>query len=137
METDIDNLNIYDLLKFCSKTKLCHKLLGFTQKFQPSVNISEKKVTEKGVSAFLKEISKKTDKSIEIKELEEKVTEENIPRNPMLAVISFLECFTNRCEDGRIVCSKQTLLGKSFLKFVLLNPSSHFKNIVSEARAVS
>lgn len=54
----------------------------------------------------------------------------------MLAIVAFLETLTNRCEDGRVICSKQNTIGKGYLKFLLLNPSSHFKEIVSEARAV-
>lgn len=106
-------------------------------KYQPSVNVNPPAKQEIGVKAFLKEISNKN-KPIEQPEVEEvkEAQTEDIPRNPMLGVVAFLETLTNRCEDGRVVCSKQSIIGKGTLKFLLLNPSSHFKDIVSETRAV-
>lgn len=54
--------------------------------------------------------------------------------NPILIVTSFIESLTNHCEDGRIICCRQTTVGKGTLKFLLLNPASHFEDIVKEAR---
>lgn len=104
---------------------------------QVAVNIHEnKKPVKTGVAAFLKEISK-DNKLQETETVSEKEpVAEDVPRNPMLVVIGFLEALTNKCEDGRVVCIKQTTVGKGFLKFLLLNPASHFSKIVSDARSV-
>jgi len=48
--------------------------------------------------------------------------------------MAFIESLTSRCEDGRIVCSRQTLVSKGVLKFLLLNPAIHFKEVVDKAR---
>jgi chromosome transmission fidelity protein 1 len=48
--------------------------------------------------------------------------------------MAFIESLTNHCEDGRIVCSRQAFVSKGTLKFLLLNPAVHFKEIVDKAR---
>lgn len=57
-----------------------------------------------------------------------------ISNNPLTPVMAFIESLTNHCEDGRIVCSRQTLVSKGLLKFLLLNPAIHFKEVVDKAR---
>lgn len=48
--------------------------------------------------------------------------------------MAFIESLTNYCEDGRIICTTQTFVSKGVLKFLLLNPAVHFKEIVDKAR---
>lgn len=48
--------------------------------------------------------------------------------------MAFIESLTNYCEDGRIVSTTQALVSKGVLKFLLLNPAIHFKEIVDKAR---
>lgn len=54
--------------------------------------------------------------------------------NVILSVIAFIESLTNHCEDGRIICTRQSTVGRGSLKFLLLNPAAHFREIVKEAR---
>lgn len=56
--------------------------------------------------------------------------------NPLTPVLAFIEALTNDCKDGRIVCTRQTLVSKGVLKFLLLNPATYFKEIVDKARFV-
>lgn len=48
--------------------------------------------------------------------------------------MSFIESLTNSTEDGRILCTRQAFVSKGVLKFLLLNPAVHFKEIVDKAR---
>jgi len=48
--------------------------------------------------------------------------------------MAFIESLTNYCEDGRIICTTQSFVSKGVLKFLLLNPAVHFKEIVDKAR---
>jgi len=57
-----------------------------------------------------------------------------ISTNPLTPVMAFIESLTNHCEDGRIVCTRQAFVSKGVLKFLLLNPAVHFKDIVDKAR---
>lgn len=49
----------------------------------------------------------------------------------------FINSLTNHSEDGRFVCTTQSIIGKGVLKFLLLNPAVHFKEIVEKARHVN
>lgn len=57
-----------------------------------------------------------------------------LSNNPLLSVLGFMEALTNHCSDGRVVCSRKATVGCGTLKFLLLNPASHFSSIVKEAR---
>ena len=56
--------------------------------------------------------------------------------SPLMLIESFLAALTNADKDGRIVVGKKGSLSTSSLKFLLLNPSTHFTAIVQEARSV-
>lgn len=60
-----------------------------------------------------------------------------IEGNPLLAVLGFLESLTNHYDDGRIVCSRAKTIRESYIKFLLLNPATHFTDVVKEARYVA
>jgi len=59
-----------------------------------------------------------------------------ISNNPLTPVMAFIESLTNYCEDGRIICTTQAFVSKGVLKFLLLNPAVHFKEIVDKARLI-
>nr|CAD7598697.1 unnamed protein product [Timema genevievae] len=141
LSAEIDNLNIYKLLHFCQKSKIAQKLRGYTERYQPSVNINPPSTVQRketGIRAFLKEISSKNNINTLPSEQDSAhpAYTETISANPLLSVLSFLESLTNHSEDGRIVCSRQTTVGKGSVKFLLLNPAAHFSDVVKEARSV-
>nr|CAD7424152.1 unnamed protein product [Timema monikensis] len=141
LSAEIDNLNIYKLLRFCQKSKIAQKLRGYTERYQPSVNLNPPSTVQKketGIRAFLKEISSKNNINTLPNEQDSAYPAytETISANPLLSVLSFLESLTNHSEDGRIVCSRQTTVGKGSVKFLLLNPAAHFSDVVKEARSV-
>ncbi|XP_062509848.1 ATP-dependent DNA helicase DDX11-like [Corticium candelabrum] len=51
-------------------------------------------------------------------------------------VKNFLESLTSSDHDGRIIVTKSIALAASSLKFLLLNPSTHFSDLVRECRAI-
>ena len=51
-------------------------------------------------------------------------------------VKNFVESLTSTDRDGRIVVTKSATLGASSLKFLLLNPSLHFADLVQECRSI-
>lgn len=55
---EIDTINLFKVLEFVGKSKIVHKLKGYVEKYKPAVVIHKKK-EEKGVSAFLKNLSSK------------------------------------------------------------------------------
>lgn len=96
----------------------------------------------KGIKDFLSKI--KAEKSgIMNKDLteNEKVKVDDIPKvphssNPVQAVISFLESLTYSYEDGRILFKRNDVKYACKLQFLLLNSSSHFSDVVKEARSI-
>lgn len=130
--TEINSINLFKLVEFCELSKLSHKLHNFSEKYQTTVTIHPIKKQQSGLEMFLTKLSKIVPENGEEKE----EPEEFITTNPMVIVIAFIECLTNSCKDGRILTNIETTVGKSSLKFVLLNPASHFEDIVKEAKSV-
>lgn len=93
----------------------------------------------KGVKEFLASLQNKTKnggKNIAGAVTAPQTNIKEIPSNPLLAVISFLESLTYTYDDGRIHIQKSENRSQSKLQFLLLNPSIHFKEIVEDARSV-
>lgn len=93
----------------------------------------KKEPPTKGVKEFLaslKSNAKQADTG------EPKQTKE-VPSNPLLAVISFLESLTYTYDDGRILVQRNENRSQSKLQFLLLNPAIHFAEIVKDARSVN
>lgn len=131
----IDNYNMYKLVKFCKDSKIAQKLHGFAMKY-PQVEHEKKATPLKGLKDFLQSIENKQKNKVEV--ITEPDTKANIlvPTNSMLAVISLLESLTYAYEDGRILIDKKEDASQSRLQFLMLNPAMHFKEIVAEARSV-
>ncbi|XP_021933898.1 ATP-dependent DNA helicase DDX11 isoform X2 [Zootermopsis nevadensis] len=140
LSAEIDNMNLYKLVKFCDSSKIAQKLHGFAERYHPAVAVNsaiKREQEKKGIMAFLREISvgnvsaPKQDTAPAAS-----APEPILSNNPLLSVLGFMEALTNHCSDGRVVCSRKATVGCGTLKFLLLNPASHFSSIVKEARAV-
>ncbi|XP_015179971.1 PREDICTED: probable ATP-dependent RNA helicase DDX11 [Polistes dominula] len=132
--TDIDTLNIFDLISFVKKSKLINKLRGFIEQYGNDIKIHENNKTKTGITQFLKSISNvNKEENVESTEV---VQNEEETSSPLTLILSFLECLENNCADGRIIVIPGPTIGKGILKFLLLNPAAHFHDVVTEARAV-
>ena len=128
--------NIFELLRFITRTKLVHKLRGYTDKYESGVviNTDTKNEKEMGISAFLNSLesqkskSKKTEEVVEVKKENEK-SENEVRSNPLMSIVSFLECLKTNGTDGRIFLLPGATFGQSTLKFILLNPASYFSDV--------
>ncbi|KAK7604095.1 hypothetical protein V9T40_004368 [Parthenolecanium corni] len=136
---EIDNFNLFKILNFCKRSKLTHKLQGFVEKVPPVSTTTQNK-PESGLKNFLQNISNTKNK---VAEADAKAIASPSPFTPteqsnnvILPVIAFIESLTNHCEDGRIICTRQSTVGRGSLKFLLLNPAAHFQEIVKETRSV-
>ncbi|XP_075236067.1 ATP-dependent DNA helicase DDX11 [Lycorma delicatula] len=135
----IDNYNFYKLLIFCKNSRLSQKMQGYVvrTKFSKDEKCQDIK-NETGVKAFLKQIQSNNKKVHVVEKSEEKHEEkETVTVNSLPGLLSFLECLTNPSEDGRIICTYNNAKNcGGCIKFLLLNSSSHFKDIVQQARSV-
>lgn len=128
--TEIDTVNIFKLLEFVKASKLIHKLQGFVEQYGNSITINEKKIKKSGVTEFLNSIKSNDTPSQETASVAEVPSNnEEQTSNPLMAILSFLECLKSSCMDGRICVLPGATVGQGILKFLLLNPAAHFHDI--------
>ncbi|XP_076257431.1 putative ATP-dependent DNA helicase DDX11-like protein 8 isoform X1 [Rhynchophorus ferrugineus] len=128
----IEQYNFFNLVKFCKNSKITQKIRSYSLKYSIENEMTKKKIVKKGVKDFLNSISSK---GVPEENKDEKATFP-MPNNPLLPVVSFLDTLNYSHTDGRILVSKTADKQSSKLQFLLLNPSSNFTDIVSEARSV-
>ncbi|XP_012276838.1 ATP-dependent DNA helicase DDX11 isoform X2 [Orussus abietinus] len=133
---EIDTINIFELLLFVKNSKLPHKLQGYIEKYSSDLKTNDKKPEKSGILAYLDTLRIKSTALEEIPVNEEEKSEEDLTSNPLLLIISFLECLKSSSMDGRINFTPGATIGQSAFKYFLLNPAAHFQDIVTDARAV-
>lgn len=143
-DSGFDNINLFKILQYCRKSQISKKLNGFVEKYPNNeVAIATEKTEERhlGITGFLKEITQ----NVEISNLTAETQKTNtskgneeaiVMRSPLMHIEGFISSLTNADKDGRIVLTKQPLLSNCTLKFLLMNPAVHFKDLLSEARSV-
>lgn len=125
--TEIDTLNIFDLINFVKKSKLIHKLRGFIEQYGNDIKIQESNKNTSGITQFLKSISNvNKEENMISPEVIQNADETN---SPLTLILSFLECLENNCADGRIIVIPGPTIGQGILKFLLLNPAAHFHDV--------
>lgn len=117
-------------MEFVKTSKLIHKLQGFVEQYGNSIKIHEQKIKKSGITEFLDSIKNKNTSSLgtsnttEISDNNEEQTS-----NPLMVILNFLECLKSRCVDGRICILPAATIGQGIIKFLLLNPATHFHDI--------
>ena len=104
----VDQINLYKLMRYLQASKLARKVEGYT------VNAEEQ----------------------ESKAKSKMESEDKVSTTPVLThVQSFLQTLTNPAAEGRFFYEKD---GKDeiSIKYMLLDPTHHFREIVEDARAV-
>lgn len=108
--TKFINLNFIKILRFCEETQLEKKLNGFNEKYY----------------------SNKQDENSE--QTKTKNSDQVVLKSPILQILQLLKVFTTPYFDGRIMLTVEPQ--RSSLKFLLLNPSVCFSEILASARSV-
>jgi len=129
----IENLNLYQILDYCEKSRIARKLHGFSQKqkryqVENTSENSSKKVSS-GTTAFLAKMKGKT---IEIEPNNSLNSNSNqdiqIHGSPLYLIKEFFKALINTSSNGRIITNyDKNSIGMSSIKYILLNPGSHFK----------
>ena len=104
----VDQINLYKLMRYLQDSKLARKVEGYT------VHAEEQESTSRFRTG----------------------REAHVSTTPVLTHIqSFLQTLTNPAAEGRFFYEKDEKNDVS-LKYMLLDPTHHFKEIVEDARAV-
>ncbi|XP_013190361.1 ATP-dependent DNA helicase DDX11 [Amyelois transitella] len=158
VKAEIDHMNFRPLIDFCRKTRLAPKLHSFSMRYNQEVLESEmlkEECKKTSFQAFMENIKKKKAGEIvqpvaeEKKEVKEKVmlkgnqeskANKEIPSDisagtGLYQVMEFLELLCDRSENGRVLVQKGDNQGGS-LKYLLLNPTGHFSDVIKQCRSV-
>ena len=136
--SQIYNLDLLKLIKYCNVSQICHKLNGFVEKYKGCEDENAAPV-KTGVSAFLSSINKKGDQGdSKAKEAPAAVTDENRPPviNSLQPLVEVLSCLCLDHGEARMVVTSGPRLQEASLRFLLLDPANQFRQIVTEAHSV-
>lgn len=141
-ETSIYNHNLVDLLKFCDQTHFAAKVHGFArifEKLQAEEKLAEslKQTATKSLLLELQEKSKKkSSKAIEVEEENQENMEAPSQPNVLRIFLQFLECLLQRHDGGRLLVTFDETTQVSSMRFLLLDPSSPFADIIKDCRSI-
>nr|XP_026690790.1 ATP-dependent DNA helicase DDX11 isoform X2 [Ciona intestinalis] len=129
-KSKIDNINFFKLLRYCERSKISRKLGGFVEKFETDgiVPIITKK--ESSMTTFLKDIKNPVVPSVPSSKPNENVS----MSSPLMHIESLFAALSSANQDGRVVMTHDD--SGPAVKYLLLNPASHFQQILEECRAL-
>ncbi|XP_030893267.1 ATP-dependent DNA helicase DDX11 isoform X4 [Leptonychotes weddellii] len=134
-ESQIDNINLFKVRRYCERSMVSRKLFGFTERYGTVLAPSRKQPKLAGFQHFLQSLQP-TVTQTSVTPVEEGEARVPRPASPLMHIESFLAALTTANQDGRVILSRQGSLSQSSLKFLLLNPAVHFAQVVKECRAV-
>lgn len=107
----LDNLNLFNIITYLEKSKLSQKLHGFNDYLQKEKNSFHENFDDPNFVS--KHISS------------------------MSIIESFLKCLTSSEKEGRVVIDAKTdEISSCCLKYLLLDPSKEFQNVMDEAHSI-
>ncbi|KAM6214498.1 ATP-dependent DNA helicase DDX11 isoform 2-T2 [Rhynchocyon petersi] len=133
--SQIDNINLFKVQRYCEKSMVSRKLFGFTERYGTVLSLTREPSKLTGFQHFLQSLQPGVTAAppAPVEEGEHRVLQ---PSSPLMHIEGFLAALTTANQDGRILVSRQGSLSQSSLKFLLLNPAVHFAQVVKECRAV-
>lgn len=135
-EGEFFNLDLFELLSFCEKSRLAQKVHGLAQ--QMARNVEPIVEAPKSLLKVLEERQQQHSKKATLAEGTAKVVvlSNANPREfvsqALRNVLQFLESFLEKVSDGRILIEAGVKM-----KYLLLNCNAHFQDILSECRSVN
>ncbi|XP_021100925.1 ATP-dependent DNA helicase DDX11 isoform X2 [Heterocephalus glaber] len=134
-ESQVDNINLFKVQRYCEKSKVSRKLCGFTERYGAVLPPPQQQSRLAGLQHFLQSLQPSTTEA-PAAPLEEAEPGAVRAASPLMHIEGFLSALTTANQDGRVILSRQGSLSQSSLKFLLLNPAVHFAQVVKECRAV-
>ncbi|KAE8613577.1 hypothetical protein XENTR_v10007766 [Xenopus tropicalis] len=137
--SQIDNINLFKIQRYCTKSMISRKLSGFVEKFKGTETCLANKESQKaGLQQFLQDLSQKSRHTVGAPEgaLEDAENGQLRTASPLMQIEGFLSALTNANQDGRVILHMQGTVAQSSLKFLMLNPAVHFAEVLKECRSV-
>ncbi|XP_032500262.1 ATP-dependent DNA helicase DDX11 isoform X1 [Phocoena sinus] len=134
-QSQIDNINLFKVKRYCEKSMVSRKLFGFTERYGAVLAPSREQPKLSGFQHFLQSLQPGVT-AAPAAPAEEGEDRAPRPASPLMHIEGFLAALTTANQDGRVILSRQGSLSQSSLKFLLLNPAVHFAQVVKECRAV-
>ncbi|XP_056373803.1 ATP-dependent DNA helicase DDX11 isoform X3 [Hyla sarda] len=134
--SQVDNINLFKVHRYCTKSMIGRKLFGFTEKFGGTAVIIPAKEAPKsgGLQQFLQNLNQKSQGEGAADGLQENGPARSA--SPLMQIESFLFALTNANKDGRVLVQLQGTVAQSSLKFLMLNPAVHFAQVLKDCRSV-
>ncbi|XP_040201179.1 ATP-dependent DNA helicase DDX11 isoform X2 [Rana temporaria] len=134
--SQVDNINLFKVQRYCVRSMISRKLFGFMEKFQGlEVGIPIKENQKPGgFQQFLQNLNQKGQAG----EILDERSEIGQPRiaSPLMQIEGLLSALTNANQDGRVIIQLQGTVAQSSLKFLMLNPAVHFAEVLKECRSI-
>ncbi|XP_044533725.1 ATP-dependent DNA helicase DDX11 isoform X1 [Gracilinanus agilis] len=136
-QSQIDNINLFKVQRYFEKSMVSRKLFGFTKEYGGVSILSPSKEQSRlaGFQHFLESLQPGTGAAPSSPSREDESRPPELG-SPLMQIESFLAALTTSNQDGRVIVSRHGSLSQSSLRFLLLNPSVHFAQVVKECRAV-
>ncbi|XP_075408332.1 ATP-dependent DNA helicase DDX11 isoform X1 [Tenrec ecaudatus] len=131
-QSQIDNINLFKVQRYCDKSRVSRKLFGFTERHGVILASSREHPRLTGFQRFMQGLQPQANDD----PVQEGEARGSQPASPLMHIEGFLAALTTANQDGRVILSRQGTLSQSSLKFLLLNPAVHFAQVVKECRAV-
>ncbi|XP_050774186.1 ATP-dependent DNA helicase DDX11 isoform X2 [Gopherus flavomarginatus] len=136
-QSQIDNINLFKVQRYCEKSLISRKLFGFVERYGATSVVKTNKEKQKmaGLQNFLLTLHQGPDKAaiqchpVEVEDGQPKMA------SPLMQIEGFLSALTSANQDGRVILNRQGTIAQSSLKFLLLNPAVHFAKVLKECRA--
>lgn len=151
-DLNIPYSNLSEIVRFCEDTRLAQKVHGLALRYGTEEVVLAPVKAKETPASYLKRLAElKTSKANQKATVKTEVASgppEKMVQKPsadgssgsasvMRPLLAFLECLLEESTDGRVLLSESpTLRSKSFMKYLLLNPSGHFSEILEQTRAV-
>jgi len=129
--TEIYNLQLLKLIKYCHTSQICHKLTGFAERYKSDINSTQPKT---GVNAFLSSLKESQGGSKPDEERENNVGK--TIGSPLLGVVELLSSLALTQGEARLVITRSPQLAAARIRFLLLDPANQFQEIVKCAHSV-
>ncbi|KAM8971856.1 ATP-dependent DNA helicase DDX11 [Pelodytes ibericus] len=138
--SQIDNINLFKVQRYCTKSMISRKLFGFIERFRGSESLSSQDSQKpRGLQQFLQDLSQKAQGGASTgPDVPQEGAESGQVRtaSPLMQIESFLSALTNANQDGRVMLQRQGTLAQSSLKFLMLNPAVHFAQVLKDCRSI-